>query len=187
MLKPFHVKNYVWKQNVIVFKLYSPFQTTPTRRNECHVISSSDNNVNNMAATGKDTAGIQRIPDDFSLKYFGDEFFSMKAKTRGLTYFKEGYVHKVKVDTKSENSEIDISGRCYRSMRKGESPHNLHLTMNEDSILDAYCSCTAGYYGEVFVLAFLEFGRFIQRYCKLSNLTIYLRICSSSCIIHFLV
>ena len=45
-------------------------KTTPTRRNECHVISSSDNNVNNMAATGKDTTGIQRIPDDFSLKYF---------------------------------------------------------------------------------------------------------------------
>ncbi|KAJ8313175.1 hypothetical protein KUTeg_009273 [Tegillarca granosa] len=87
---------------------------------------------------------LDSIPDDFSTTYFSDNF-SKKSLSRGLTYFKEGYVHKVTISKGSRPEEINIGGHCYRSMRKGETPHTLSVTLkNKRHICNAYCSCTAG-------------------------------------------
>ncbi|KAJ8309693.1 hypothetical protein KUTeg_011558 [Tegillarca granosa] len=86
---------------------------------------------------------LDSIRDDFSTTYFTANF-SKKSLSRGLTYYKEGYVHKVTI-SKGSRPEIDIGGRCYRSMRKGKTPHKLSVTLkNKRHICDAYCSCTAG-------------------------------------------
>ncbi|KAJ8319713.1 hypothetical protein KUTeg_002734 [Tegillarca granosa] len=89
---------------------------------------------------------LDLIPEDFSITYFKVNF-SQKALNRGLSYYKEGYIHNIKV-TKGPNGETEISGRCYKSMRKGEKPHVLSVTVTEMNsnhfACDAYCSCTAG-------------------------------------------
>jgi hypothetical protein len=103
-----------------------------------------------MASDSVNKRGLQLIPDDFSLNYYGTDEFSLKSRERGLIYFKEGYIHKIKINESSENSRVHIAARCYKSMRKGEDPHKLHVEMDpkNKAITDSYCSCTAGYFAK---------------------------------------
>ena len=85
---------------------------------------------------------LQIVPDDFTLSSFNFDF-SQKSQSKGLIYFKEGYVHNISV-AKSAEGTIIIAARCYRSMRKGESPHRMSIDLKDSVVADAYCSCTAG-------------------------------------------
>ena len=59
---------------------------------------------------------LQIVPDDFTLSSFNFDF-SQKSQSKGLIYFKEGYVHNISVAKNAEGTII-IAARCYRSMRK---------------------------------------------------------------------
>ena len=59
--------------------------------------------------------------DDFTLSSFNFDF-SQKNQSKDLIYFTEGYVHNYSIAKNAEGTLI-IEARCYRSMRKGESPH----------------------------------------------------------------
>ena len=69
--------------------------------------------------------------------------FSQKSQSKGLIYFKEGYVHNMSV-SKNAVGTIIIAARCYRSMRKGESAHRMSIDLKDSVVANAYCSCTAG-------------------------------------------
>ena len=68
---------------------------------------------------------LQIVPDDFTLSSFNFDF-TQKSQSKGLIYFKEGYVHNISV-AKTAEGTIIIAARCYRSMRKGESPHRMSI------------------------------------------------------------
>ena len=44
-------------------------------------------------------------------------------------------------------NEVDITTKCYRTMRKNEQPHKINITVRKDEkvISDSRCSCVAGY------------------------------------------
>ena len=85
---------------------------------------------------------LQTVPDDFSLSSFNFDFLQ-KSQSKGLIYFKEGYAHNISVAKNAEGTII-IAARCYRSMRKGESPHRMSIDLKDSVVTDAYCLCTAG-------------------------------------------
>lgn len=94
------------------------------------------NFVNNMAGD------LELVPDNFTIASF-NHAFSEKSLSKGLIYFQEGYIHNVTINKNKDNTVI-ISARCFRSMRKGETPHRLTVDLSDSAVTDAYCSCTAG-------------------------------------------
>lgn len=92
--------------------------------------------VNNMAGD------LKLVLENFSIASF-NHAFSQKSLSKGLIYFQEGYIHNVTINKNKDNTVI-ISARCFRSMRKGETPHRLTVDLSDSAVTDAYCSCTAG-------------------------------------------
>ncbi|XP_064615112.1 uncharacterized protein LOC135479239 [Liolophura sinensis] len=89
------------------------------------------------------------LPQEISTDYFGDaNVLTKRAKERGYNFFVNGYVHALKVNSSSKNI-VDISAKCYRSMRKSEQPHRIDMTIHtqERRITDSHCSCKAGITG----------------------------------------
>ena len=68
--------------------------------------------------------------------------FVTKSLERGLNYYVQGYIHDVKIF--NEKNVVQVTAKCWRSMRKSEKPHQLNLTLSTRSITDSFCSCTAG-------------------------------------------
>lgn len=85
---------------------------------------------------------LELVPDNFTIASF-NHAFSEKSLSKGLIYFQEGYIHNVTINKNKDNTVI-ISARCFRSMRKGETPHRLTVDLSDSAVTDAYCSCTAG-------------------------------------------
>jgi hypothetical protein len=69
-----------------------------------------------------------------------------KPLERGYRFFSDNYVHSVKC-ARNVNT-IFASGKCFRSMKKSEAPHSVHvsLELNAD-VRSASCSCVAGELG----------------------------------------
>ncbi|XP_061183515.1 uncharacterized protein LOC133191793 [Saccostrea echinata] len=59
-----------------------------------------------------------------------------------------GYLHAVKLYT-STNKNVEITAKCYWSMKKSEDPHKINMTINYDVCVidDSHCSCQAGLSG----------------------------------------
>ena len=70
------------------------------------------------------------------------KFVTKKSLERGLNYYVQGYIHDVKIF--NEKNGVQVAAKCWRSMRKSKKPHQLNLTLSTDSIIDSFCSCTAG-------------------------------------------
>lgn len=66
---------------------------------------------------------LELVPDNFTIASF-NHAFSEKSLSKGLIYFQEGYIHNVTINKNKDNTVI-ISARCFRSMRKGETPVGL--------------------------------------------------------------
>lgn len=99
------------------------------------------NFVNNMV-----TGDLELVPDNFTIASF-NHAFSEENLSKGLIYYQEGYIHNVTIITinKNKDNTVIISARCFRSMRKGETPHQqLTVDLSDSAVTDAYCSCTAG-------------------------------------------
>lgn len=90
------------------------------------------------------TDSLKSIPDDFCVKYLPNSSkLSDKVLQKGLNYFTQGYIHNIKI----YNSDVSVqaAARCWRSMRKNQSPHQLSLEIQNDSISESHCSCKVGY------------------------------------------
>lgn len=100
-----------------------------------------------MAASTNRYTNLLAVPSDISIEYFQDADLSKRAKERGYNFFTNGYVHGLKLVKTSTETMIDVGAKCYRSMRKSETPHIINLTIDTEkkNITERHCSCKAGY------------------------------------------
>lgn len=86
------------------------------------------------------------IPDNIGVSFLpNNKNLSTKCLEKGLNYFTQGYIHNIRV-FKLE-SRVQVSAKCWRSMRKNDSPHSLHIEISiagDERITESYCSCKAG-------------------------------------------
>ena len=96
-----------------------------------------------MAASNKDL--VENIPEDISFLYHPEHMhISKKARHRGLNYYLQGYIHDIQLD--AQDGTLNARCKCYRSYKKNETPHTLHMeiSLHNKQIVEAYCSCVAG-------------------------------------------
>ncbi|XP_062585783.1 uncharacterized protein LOC134247430 [Saccostrea cucullata] len=86
------------------------------------------------------------IPSDISLDYFKNIVLSKRSKERGYNFFINGYINALKL-FKSNDTSVDISAKCFRSMRKSEAPHKINMTITTSAITESLCTCKAGISG----------------------------------------
>ena len=99
-----------------------------------------------MAAAGLASDSLSSVPDDFGLTYHPNySKLSERAKQKGLNYFTQGYVHDISIFP-TESSGLALTAKCWRSMRKSDEPHKLHVDVDTTSkaITEAFCTCKAG-------------------------------------------
>ncbi|PFX12626.1 UBX domain-containing protein 4 [Stylophora pistillata] len=108
---------------------------------------------------------LAKIPDQISVSFLPDHSdLSQKVLEKGLNYFIQGFVHDIKIchapnTGASAPSGTRVDAKCWRSMKKHEDPHKLHLEINDNKISEAVCTCKVG--GEMIegILAFWETKR----------------------------
>lgn len=118
----------------------SPPEAPPT------LVTVTKSHIMAMPGTSANVAtdSLKSIPDDFCVKYLPNSSnLSEKALQKGLNYFTQGYIHDIKIFNSDES--VQAAARCWRSMRKNQSPHRLHLEIKNDSINESHCSCKVGY------------------------------------------
>ena len=87
---------------------------------------------------------LEKIPDNIAVSFLPDfKSLSKKALEKGLNYFTQGYTHNIKIS--EARGAIRVDARCWRSMRKSQDPHNLHVEIGDDKLSESYCTCKAGY------------------------------------------
>ncbi|XP_061677605.1 putative sodium-coupled neutral amino acid transporter 8a isoform X7 [Syngnathoides biaculeatus] len=88
-----------------------------------------------------------RIPDNIGGFFFPNgSDLSRRVPQRGLNYFKQGYVHGIKIlDGAGRN--IKVTAKCWRSMQKTLMPQKLNIQIQQDKIVESYCACKAGVLG----------------------------------------
>jgi hypothetical protein len=59
---------------------------------------------------------------------FGEEARNVKS----LNYFTQGYINNIKIS--EGRGAIRVDARCWRSMRKSQDPHNLHVEIGDDKL-----------------------------------------------------
>ena len=66
-----------------------------------------------------------------------------KPLKKGYKFFYENYCHDV--CCRFNDNEIHVKGKCFRSQRKNERPHNVTVTLSvTGNVKNAKCSCAAG-------------------------------------------
>jgi hypothetical protein len=65
-----------------------------------------------------------------------------------------GYIHNIKIS--EARGAMRVDARCWRSMRKSQDPHNLHVEIGDDKLSESYCTCKTGYI-KPFSKAFLDY------------------------------
>lgn len=78
------------------------------------------------------------------------DYMVMKPFERGVNFFIEGYLHNVLVKHHRESKTFYFRARCYRSLRKSESPHKIKLAISTEQpfdVLASSCTCVAGSLG----------------------------------------
>ncbi|XP_061698010.1 uncharacterized protein LOC133512400 [Syngnathoides biaculeatus] len=93
----------------------------------------------------KNRARLSDLPADFSLAFLDNSEILLKSRQQGFKYFSEGYLNDISMHIDGET--IEISARSFRSQRKTEQPHTLHLQLNPTRISEAHCTCQAGVSG----------------------------------------
>jgi hypothetical protein len=61
---------------------------------------------------------------------------SKKALEKGLNYFAQGYIPNIKIS--EARGAMRVDARCWRSMRKSQDPHNLHVEIGDDKLSETY-------------------------------------------------
>ncbi|KAJ8306827.1 hypothetical protein KUTeg_008811 [Tegillarca granosa] len=98
-------------------------------------------------SSDKRRAKLSDLPDNFA--FAKTHQVSLKSRQQGYRYFAEGYIHKVSLFFLENESNLEISAKCFRSQRKSEKPHSVNIEINKalGEIVDAYCTCQAGMCG----------------------------------------
>ena len=90
-------------------------------------------------------AKLNNIPFSLNITWLEiNGILSQRSREQGSRFFREGYIHGVTLGVAKTGSSTTVDAKCYRSMRKSEPPHKLFLTVADDKLEDALCSCTAG-------------------------------------------
>ena len=100
------------------------------------------------AITSRNRATLADLPTDFSVSFLKNSMISLKSKQKGFKYFSEGFFHSVTMFINRGTDDvscISVSAKSYRSQRKSEEPHSLHIDIKPNEISEAHCSCQAGY------------------------------------------
>ena len=86
---------------------------------------------------------LEKIPENIGVSFLPDsDSLSKKASEKGLNYFTQGYIHEMKIS--DVHGTVRVDAKCWRSMRKNQPPHNLHIEIGKDTLSESYCSCKAG-------------------------------------------
>ena len=71
------------------------------------------------------------------------ESYVEKPLEKGYKFFYENYCHDV--CCRFNDNEIHVKGKCFRSQRKNDRPHNVTVTLSvTGNVNNAKCSCAAG-------------------------------------------
>ena len=97
-----------------------------------------------MADAGK----FKDVPDDISAAYL-PYIPTLRQKQRAMAFCRGSYIKSVNINRESDRTTI--KSRVYRSQRKSDEPHSVHIEVRseEGKVTDAHCSCKAGY---IFIL-----------------------------------
>ena len=96
---------------------------------------------------------LEKIPDKIAVSFLTDfESLSKKALEKGLNYFTQGYIHNIKIS--EARGAMRVDARCWRSMRKSQDPHNLHVEIGDDKLPESYCTCKVGYVNLLYIYIF---------------------------------
>ena len=99
---------------------------------------------------------LEKIPDNIAVSFLPDfESLSKKSLEKGL-YFTQGYIHNIKIS--EAHGAIRVDARYWRSMRKSQDPHNLHVEIGDDKLSESYCTCKAGYINFYNFVVFLSYS-----------------------------
>lgn len=86
---------------------------------------------------------LEKIPENISVSYLPEsKSLSQRILGKGLNYYTQSYIHNIHV---FEDETIRVVAKCWRSMRKNENPHKLHIEIGEEKLLESFCTCKAGY------------------------------------------
>ncbi|XP_061677603.1 putative sodium-coupled neutral amino acid transporter 8a isoform X5 [Syngnathoides biaculeatus] len=110
-----------------------------------------------------------RIPDNIGGFFFPNgSDLSRRVPQRGLNYFKQGYVHGIKIlDGAGRN--IKVTAKCWRSMQKTLMPQKLNIQIQQDKIVESYCACKAGWCYVLCLLCLLVCGSLYELVTGLSD------------------
>ena len=89
---------------------------------------------------------MSHIPENISITYLPNHLtITDRIQKKALNYYMQGYIHKIKIFDEFL-PKVTVTAKCWRSMRKHEKPHDLHLDIdeNEQKITESYCTCTVG-------------------------------------------
>ena len=93
---------------------------------------------------------LEKIPDNIAVSFLPDfESLSKKALEKGLNYFTQGYIHNITIS--EARGVMRVDARCWRSMRKSQDPHNLHVEIGDDKLSESYCTCKTGYINLLYI------------------------------------
>jgi hypothetical protein len=96
---------------------------------------------------------LEKIPDNIAVSFLPDfESLSKNVLEKGLNYFTQGYIHNIKISEAHGAIRVDL--RCWRSMRKSQDPHNLHVEIGDDKLSESYCTCKTGYINLLYFCCF---------------------------------
>ncbi|KAK3099804.1 hypothetical protein FSP39_010007 [Pinctada imbricata] len=96
------------------------------------------------------TSDLSSLPDlNFS---FVESFLEKQSKSsgreqmnKGFKYYSEGYIHAIKLYPDESTDICTVKGKCYRSQKRNESPHEIEIVVHKDkTISSSNCSCTIG-------------------------------------------
>ena len=100
---------------------------------------------------------LEKIPDNIAVSFLPDfESLSKKTLEKDLNYFIQGYIHNIKIS--EAHGAIRVDARCWRSMKKSQDPHNLHVEIGHDKLSESYCTCKAGYINLYNFVVFLSYS-----------------------------
>jgi hypothetical protein len=103
---------------------------------------------------------LEKMPDNIAVSFLLDfESLSKKTLEKDLNYFIQDYIHNIKISEAHGARRVDA--RCWRSMRKSQDPHNLHVEIDDDNLSESYYTCKAGYINLLYFCCF----SFIQLQC----------------------
>ncbi|XP_052798027.1 uncharacterized protein LOC128230070 [Mya arenaria] len=93
---------------------------------------------------------IPQLTFSFIENYVKDNKTSSGEKSidKGFKYYSESYIQDLKVSKTDNGCRLD--GKCYRSQRKNENPHQLNVSFKNDEnieITSSWCSCPIGLTG----------------------------------------